>query len=70
MIDNQRGVPIIIDNGSFMCKAGIAGNAPSSVFPTVVGKSKNCEIMLGMGFNIFGEEALAKRGTFLLTYPI
>lgn len=35
-------IKIVIDNGSGYCKAGIAGaNAPSSSFPTVVGRPKD-----------------------------
>ena len=32
----------IIDNGSGMCKAGLAGEEfPSTVFPAIVGRAKN-----------------------------
>jgi len=40
---------IVIDNGSGMCKAGIAGDdAPSASFPSVVGRPKMPGIMVGM----------------------
>jgi actin-related protein len=34
-------VPIVIDNGSGMCKAGISGDdAPRTAFPSIVGRPK------------------------------
>lgn len=40
---------IVVDNGSGMCKAGIAGDdAPSAAFPTIVGRPKMPGIMVGM----------------------
>jgi actin-related protein len=40
---------IIIDNGSGMVKAGIAGeDAPRCVFPAIVGVPKNKSIMEGV----------------------
>jgi actin-related protein len=36
---NEEGLPIVIDNGSYSCKAGVSGDdAPRSSFPSVVGK--------------------------------
>lgn len=33
---------IVIDNGSGLCKVGIAGDdAPTSVFPSIVGRPKH-----------------------------
>jgi actin-related protein len=40
--------PIIIDNGSGMCKAGFSGNdAPNTSFPAVVGYPKYNTCMVG-----------------------
>lgn len=40
---------IVIDNGSGMCKAGIAGDdAPRASFPSIVGRPKMPGIMVGM----------------------
>ncbi len=40
---------VVIDNGSGMCKAGLAGDdAPRSVFRTVVGRPKVPGIMVGL----------------------
>jgi len=40
---------LVVDNGSGMCKAGIAGDdAPSASFPSVVGRPKMPGIMVGM----------------------
>ena len=39
---------VVIDNGSGMCKAGIAGDdAPRNTFPTIVGRPKVTGIMVG-----------------------
>ena len=71
MIQDQRGIPIVIDSGSFMCKAGIAGNkAPSSVFLQVVGQRNCCDILFGTRYDYIGEEAWVKKGVLRLTYPI
>lgn len=38
MVDNEI-VPIVIDNGSGMCKAGFSGeDAPRAVFPSILGR--------------------------------
>jgi len=40
---------IVIDNGSGMCKAGIAGDdAPRASFPSIVGRPKMPGIIVGM----------------------
>lgn len=58
---------LVVDNGSGMVKAGLAGNdAPSAVFPSIVGRPKHQGIMVGMQDKecYVGDEAQSKRGTF------
>ena len=48
-MSEEKGVPVVIDNGSGMCKAGLSGDdAPRSSFPSVVGRPKYENIMVGM----------------------
>jgi actin len=45
----SQNAAVIIDNGSGMCKAGLAGDdAPKTSFPAVVGRPKNQSTMVGM----------------------
>ena len=64
---------IVLDNGSGMCKAGFAGDdAPRAVFPSLVGRPRHQNIMVGMGKkeSYIGEEAQQHRGVLALNYPI
>jgi actin-related protein len=67
--------PIVIDNGSGVVKAGFAGDdAPSCVFPSIVGRPKYENIM-NRGEKeskqiYIGDDAQTFRGILKLSYPI
>ncbi len=45
----NESAAVVIDNGSGMCKAGIAGDdSPRANFPSIVGRLKMPGIMVGM----------------------
>jgi actin len=73
MADDDDPMTIVIDNGSGMMKAGFAGDdAPSVVFPAVVGVARRRVTGAGAGGQqvFVGDEAMARRGLLALKYPI
>jgi actin len=63
---------VVIDNGSGMIKAGIAGeDAPSACFPTVVGCPKYDRMVGADDKNFYvGQDAINKKGVLTLEYPL
>jgi actin-related protein len=61
---------LVVDNGSGMVKAGVAGeDHPSSVFPSLIGRPK-VKALDGKEEIFIGDEANQKRGICNLIHPI
>ena len=69
MSDNQA---VVIDNGTGMIKAGIAGeDAPKACFPSCVGVPRHGQIIGSDGKDIYvGKDAIEKKGVLTLHYPV
>lgn len=61
--------PVVIDLGSYNCKAGFGGDdAPRAVFRNVVGRERIP--ISGSSHHYVGDEAQAKRAILSLAHPI
>lgn len=63
---------VMIDNGSGLVKAGYGGeDAPSCIFPAVVGRPKYGTIVGSDDKDLYiGKDAIQKRGVLSLSYPV
>eukprot|EP01100_Stratorugosa_tubuloviscum_P003161 TRINITY_DN174_c2_g3_i1.p1 TRINITY_DN174_c2_g3~~TRINITY_DN174_c2_g3_i1.p1 ORF type:complete len:379 (-),score=186.20 TRINITY_DN174_c2_g3_i1:3-1139(-) len=71
--DSLTNQPVVIDNGSGILKAGLAGSEqPKCVFPSFVGRIKHKRVMPGAieGENFVGSRAEEQRGLLKISYPI
>lgn len=66
-------LPIVIDNGSGMCKAGFASeDAPRTVFPCLIGRARHIDVLAGVEQrdHYVGDAALIMKGVLTIQYPI
>ena len=66
-------VPVVIDNGSGLIKAGFAGDqTPKAHFPNFVGRTKYVRLMAGglEGDIFMGPRAEEHRGLLSIRYPM
>jgi len=70
-MENEEAVPLVVDNGSGMIKAGFAGDdEPRVAFPSIIGHPRYTRSMVEQRGPYIGHEAQAKRGILSLRNPI
>ena len=71
--DDWSRFAVIIDNGSLMMKAGMAGeDYPKATFPTVLGQARGADQTAFSPDTRCGDEALSRRGNthLRMTWPV
>ena len=65
-------LPVVIDNGTSLIKAGFAEDAPRAVFPSIVGRPRLGGMNPALGQKAFylGDEAQSKRAVLCIKHPI
>jgi actin-related protein len=66
-------IPIIIDNGSGLIKAGFSGDDhPSAIFPTIIGRRRRAAAISETGEKVqyIGKQALTNKDILTIHYPI
>ena len=70
MYKQEEVKALVIDNGSGSCKVGFAGEcAPRSIFPSIVGRSRNSTDFLTK-YSFIGDEVQSMKEILNLNYPI